>query len=125
MIIRLDPAAPASASEQLVAQVVAAIESAELAAGDRLPTIRSLANDLRLSPGTVARAYAELERAGWIVTQGRRGTTVATRRPAGYGRPVLDAAAALAAASSRAQLSPADAHRALDIALARLARAAT
>jgi|GEM_PF-2985246 len=49
--------------------------------GERVPTVRHLADSLEIAPGTVARAYRELERRGAVVTDGARGTTVA-RRPA-------------------------------------------
>lgn len=45
--------------------------------GTRLPTVRSLARTLGLAPGTVARAYRELEAAGVVETRGRAGTVVA------------------------------------------------
>jgi DNA-binding transcriptional regulator YhcF (GntR family) len=47
----------------------------------RLPTIQQLANDLALAPGTVARAYKELERDGVVVSRRRAGTTVAAAPP--------------------------------------------
>ena len=50
----------------------------ELAAGQKLPTVRQLASDLGLAPNTVARAYRELEADRVINTQGRRGTFVAS-----------------------------------------------
>ncbi|MBK5224135.1 MAG: GntR family transcriptional regulator [Acidimicrobiia bacterium] len=121
-MVRIDPAGPASPGEQLVTQVAASISSGELAPGERLPTIRSLAADLGLAPGTVARAYAELERDGWVHTQGRRGTVVAARTPTPSEREVAAAAQALAALADAAGLASADAHRALDVAFARLAR---
>src|SRR4051812_38955981 len=49
----------------------AAIATGRLEAGDQLPTVRQLAVDLRINANTVARVYAELERAGVIET--RRG----------------------------------------------------
>src|SRR3954468_16385890 len=49
----------------------AAIATGRLDAGDQLPTVRQLAVDLRINANTVARVYAELERAGVIET--RRG----------------------------------------------------
>jgi DNA-binding transcriptional regulator YhcF (GntR family) len=42
-----------------------------------LPTVRELAGNLMLAANTVARAYRELEAAGVVETQGRRGTFVA------------------------------------------------
>jgi DNA-binding transcriptional regulator YhcF (GntR family) len=46
-------------------------------AGHRLPAIRQLAADLGLAPGTVARAYSELERAGLVRSRRPQGTFVA------------------------------------------------
>ncbi len=47
-------------------QLKHAIEMGELDAGDQLPTIRKLAEDLVMNPNTVARAYRELEHEGVI-----------------------------------------------------------
>ena len=63
--------------EQIRAQVVALVAAGRLAPGDRLPTIRALATDLGLAPGTVARAYRELEESGVVTTRRRAGTVVA------------------------------------------------
>lgn len=63
--------------EQIRAQVAAHVASGQLVAGDRLPPIRTLASDLGLAPGTVARAFRELEAAGVVVTRRRTGTVVA------------------------------------------------
>lgn len=63
--------------QQVVAQIRAAIERGELAPDGALPTVRQLAGDLGVAPNTVARAYAELQEAGWLVSDGRRGTRVA------------------------------------------------
>jgi GntR family transcriptional regulator len=49
----------------------AAIATGRLAVGEQLPTVRQLAVDLSINANTVARVYAELERAGVIET--RRG----------------------------------------------------
>jgi GntR family transcriptional regulator len=63
--------------EQIRRQVTAHVSSARLSPGDRLPTIRALATDLGLAPGTVARAYKELEADGVVVTRRRAGTVIA------------------------------------------------
>jgi DNA-binding transcriptional MocR family regulator len=47
----------------------------------RLPTVRSLAGDLGVSPTTVAGAYRALKARGLVTTDGRRGTTVARQPP--------------------------------------------
>src|SRR6187401_2095266 len=56
---------------QLERGLRASIASGRLKAGDQLPTVRQLAVELRINANTVARVYAELERAGVIET--RRG----------------------------------------------------
>lgn len=62
---------------QIAAQIQDAILSGELAEGEALPSIRSLANDLRISVITTKRAYAELEEAGFIDTVQGKGSFVA------------------------------------------------
>lgn len=52
--------------QQIVSQVKAQIISGELAAGDALPSMRTLATQLRISVITTKRAYEELERDGYI-----------------------------------------------------------
>ena len=49
----------------------------ELAEGQQLPSIRALANDLRISVITTKRAYEELEREGFIVSLTGKGSFVA------------------------------------------------
>lgn len=61
---------------QLIAQVKAAVQSGKVEAGDPLPSIRQLANDLELNSKTVAKAYRLLERDSIIQTRGYRGTFV-------------------------------------------------
>jgi len=79
--VDLDSATPQY--EQIRAQVVALITAGALGEGERLPTVRTLAADLGIAPGTVARAYRELESAGQVATRRRVGTVVTapTRSP--------------------------------------------
>jgi GntR family transcriptional regulator len=58
-------------------QVKHAVETGELHAGDKLPTIRQLAEDLVMNPNTVARAYRELEHEGVIELKHGLGAFVA------------------------------------------------
>jgi GntR family transcriptional regulator len=51
---------------QLMEQVKHAIETGALRQGDRLPTIRALAQELVMNPNTVVRAYRELEHEGIV-----------------------------------------------------------
>lgn len=76
MIVRIVSDGAVPPYEQLRSQLAAMIASGQLAVGYRLPPIRQLAADLELAPGTVARAYRELEAAGHVATDGRRGTRV-------------------------------------------------
>ena len=74
--ILLDPDSAVPPFEQIRAQLHDLIRSGGLTEGQRLPSIRQLAGDLRIAPGTVARAYAELEAAGLLETSRSRGTRV-------------------------------------------------
>lgn len=62
---------------QLAEQIRDAIASGRLLVGQRLPTVRRLAESLDLAPGTVAKAYRALDESGVLYTAGTRGTTVA------------------------------------------------
>lgn len=75
-LIDLDPESADPPSEQLRARVTELARSGALAPHTRLPAVRRLAGDLNLAPGTVARAYRELEAAGVVETRGRLGTFV-------------------------------------------------
>jgi GntR family transcriptional regulator len=70
-LVSIDPRDHTPIYAQLERALRAAIATSRLAAGDQLPTVRQLAVDLRINANTVARVYAELERAGVIET--RRG----------------------------------------------------
>jgi GntR family transcriptional regulator len=59
---------------QVVEQVKHAVASGALAAGERIPSVRDLALQLRVNPNTVAKAYQELQRQGVVET--RRGSGV-------------------------------------------------
>ena len=61
---------------QIVDRVEALVMSGKLKAGDRLPSIRSVAESTRVDYNTVAKAYAELDRAGVIKTARGVGTHV-------------------------------------------------
>jgi GntR family transcriptional regulator len=72
----IDPLDPTPLYAQLDRSIRAAIVAGRLRAGDRLPTVRQLAVDLRINANTVAKVYAELERAGVLATQRGIGTFV-------------------------------------------------
>jgi|SRR5215469_7766255 len=64
--------------EQIRAQIAQQAAAGMLPSGTRLPSIRQLSTDLGLAPGTVARAYRELEVTGIISARGRHGSFIAT-----------------------------------------------
>jgi GntR family transcriptional regulator len=75
-MITVDVTSPVPPFEQIRQQLHDQIVDGTLAAGTRLPAIRQLAADLRLAPGTVARAYSELEEARLVETNRSKGTRV-------------------------------------------------
>jgi DNA-binding transcriptional regulator YhcF (GntR family) len=92
-VITVDANAPEPPFEQIRARIAEQIESGALPAGERLPTVRRLADELGVAANTVARAYRELEQAHLIETRGRAGSFVAG---AGVERAATAAAAAYA-----------------------------
>jgi GntR family transcriptional regulator len=62
---------------QLVDQVKAAAASGALRVGEPVPSIRPLAEELKVNRNTVAKAYAELEREGVIETRPGKGSLIA------------------------------------------------
>jgi GntR family transcriptional regulator len=62
---------------QIVNQVKYLVAAGRLAAGEELPPIRVLAEQLLVNPNTVARAYRELEHAGLVEKRRTAGTYVA------------------------------------------------
>lgn len=106
----LDPGAATAPYEQLRSQLATRAASGDLPAGTRLPTVRALAAELGVAPGTVARAYRELEQDGVVVTEGRRGTFVAESAAAGSA-DARSAAEAYAAAVRPLGLTRAEALR--------------
>jgi GntR family transcriptional regulator len=72
---------------QLMQRIRHAAESGALRDGDQLPSIRALAEDLVVSPNTVAKAYSELEHEGLIELRQGSGAFVTLSRRA---RSVMD-----------------------------------
>jgi DNA-binding transcriptional regulator YhcF (GntR family) len=75
-LVTVDPSSATPPFEQVRSQLAAAIETGTVAPAERLPPVRRLASDLGLAVNTVARAYRELELAGYVETRGRHGTFV-------------------------------------------------
>jgi GntR family transcriptional regulator len=68
-LVSIDQRDPTPIYAQLERGFRAAIATSRLRPGDQLPTVRQLAVDLQVNANTVARVYAELERAGIIETK--------------------------------------------------------
>lgn len=77
MKLTIDEHSPTPPFEQLRLQVLEAVRTGAVAPGDKLPTVRRLADELGLAPNTVARAYRELEQGEVIETRGRQGSFIA------------------------------------------------
>ena len=88
MVLRLDQRSHIPPYEQLRAQLAVMVTVGLLEPGARLPTVRELAEATELAPGTVARAYRELEHDGVVEGRGRRGTFVVDEPP--ESEPVLE-----------------------------------
>ena len=73
-LFHIDPNLDVPLYRQLVDMIQTAIKKGRLAPGQKLPTVRQLAEQMSLAKGTIKRAYDELERRGVIrMTQGRTG----------------------------------------------------
>ena len=72
----VDPRSGVPIYVQLVEGVRRALEVGTLRPGERLPTVRALAEDLTVAPNTVVRAYNELQREGLIESRAGVGTVV-------------------------------------------------
>jgi molybdopterin-binding protein len=78
--LRLEPDDSEPAYTQLERQVRVAVADGVLQPGDRLPSVRAVAHQLRLATNTVARAYAALAREGVLTTRPGGGSSVAPRQ---------------------------------------------
>lgn len=75
MIIEIAPTG-GSPAEQIRDRITGLITTGALARGERLPSVRQLATDLQVAPGTVAKAYRALEAEGLVVSRTGSGTRV-------------------------------------------------
>jgi GntR family transcriptional regulator len=81
MMLSVDTESAVPPFEQIRVQISQLAASGGLPAGTRLPSIRQLSADLGLAPGTVGRAYRELETAGVISAKGRHGSFITGTPP--------------------------------------------
>ena len=86
MFLPVDPSSGLPVYRQITDQVRRMLVSGRLAPGERLPSIRDLATQLRINPLTVGRAYGDLEREGLI--EMRRGLGMYVRQQERLIRPI-------------------------------------
>jgi GntR family transcriptional regulator len=83
----VDAKHPTPLYHQLERSIRFAIATGKLRIGEQLPTVRQMAVELRINANTVAKVYAELERAGVVETRRGVGTFVSDRpAEASFGR---------------------------------------
>ena len=78
-LFHINAADPTPLYAQLERAIRFAIATERLRIGEQLPTVRQLAVELRINANTVAKVYAELERAGIVETRRGVGTFVRAR----------------------------------------------
>ncbi|MBR1598917.1 MAG: GntR family transcriptional regulator [Lachnospiraceae bacterium] len=77
-MIQLDYKSGRPIYEQIIEQMKLDVMKRYLNPGDAIPSVRRLALELKITPGTVAKAYQELERQGVIETIRGKGTFIAS-----------------------------------------------
>lgn len=89
MRLAINRDSPVGLGDQIVSQLSVLIISGELEPNTALPTAKQLAVDIAVNPNTVAAAYRELERQGYVVSRKRAGTQVAAKPPAHPAKTVM------------------------------------
>lgn len=77
MLIQLDFRSSQPIYEQIISQYKYLTLQGYLKSGDAIPSVRKLAMELEVTPGTVAKAYRSMEQQGMIETLRGRGTFIA------------------------------------------------
>ena len=80
LAVSVVPGDPRSLAHQIVDAIRRKITAGELAVGDKLPSVRGLAQQLAINPNTVSKAYTELVAGGWLQAQVGLGLFVAAQR---------------------------------------------
>src|SRR5436190_13027570 len=115
MIFTLNPSSGQPLYVQLMQQIRHAIETGVLQPGDVLPGVRTLAQQLVVSPNTVVKAYTELQHEGLLDLRHGSGAYVSGRRAkkskAGRFRQAQERVRALVEKLQRDGLSEEEIHR--------------
>ncbi len=81
IILEVEQDSPVPIYQQIITQIKSAVLDGRLEDGQKLLPIRGLAKQLQVNPSTVARAFQELEREGYIESAGPNGSFA--RHPGG------------------------------------------
>ena len=82
MLLRLDFNSDRPIYQQIRDQIVVGIAQGQLRPGEKLPTVRALADEAGVNMMTVSKAYQLLKQEGYITTDRRSGTVVSAREGA-------------------------------------------
>jgi GntR family transcriptional regulator len=88
MILQIDPESTTPVYRQIADGLRVALVNGDLAPGDPLPAVRRLALDIGVHFNTVAQAYRELAREGWLQISARGGAQVKERARPMASKPV-------------------------------------
>ena len=80
MKLNLDNESPTPVFQQIIDQIHFAINTGEIAGGERLPSIRSIAAEYSIASNTVAKALRQLEFRGLIAARDRSGYIVVDKQ---------------------------------------------
>lgn len=126
MFLRLEPSSGVPITRQLVDQIRSHCASGTLSAGDRLPSVRQLAQQLAVNQNTILRVYERLTTEGLIERKQGDGTFVADRLPPGRlkaQRELLrQEVERLARRAADLGIDAAEVHKLLDESITRLSR---
>ena len=121
--LRIDTSDPRPIWRQVEEGLAARIAVGALAPGSAVPSVREVAQELRINPGTVARAFQRLVEQGLLETRRGDGTYVVEAPPALHAAErrerLVQAAARLAALSATLGAAAGEAYTALDEAFRR------
>jgi len=80
LAITIVPGDSRSLADQIVDAIRRKITAGELEVGEKLPSLRGLAQQLAINPNTVSKAYSRLIEGGWLQAQVGLGLFVAAQR---------------------------------------------
>ncbi|MBO0471175.1 GntR family transcriptional regulator [Enterococcus sp. DIV0242_7C1] len=80
MLLEIDTQSQTPIYQQICNQLIIGIAKNQLQAGEQLPSVRQMADEIGVNMMTVSKAYTSLKADGYILTDRRNGTIVADRQ---------------------------------------------